>query len=58
MAEAKFRTPTLQKLIWIAFQIYHYVRPGSRCAKFCFNRFKRYESCMRQKMRFRVEFFK
>ena len=37
--------PTLPnpKPIWMAIQIYHYVRPGSGCAKFGGNRFGRYE---------------
>jgi len=36
--------PHTPKPIWMAIQMYHYVRPGSGCAKFGGNRLGRYES--------------
>jgi len=37
-------TPPKPGTIWIRFQIYHYICPGSRCAKFGSNWFRCYGS--------------
>ena len=43
--------------IWMAIQIYHYVRPGSGCAKFGAFGFCRYESAHARKNAFSCGFF-